>query len=85
MRYACSSSTDLVELLGREEQTDNGFCFQYGPISQAMKNSEELVLENSSALSRIMLAKIEVLIRNLFLVETEEHIHPASGFHLTLG
>ena len=85
MRYKCSSNTDLDELFGMEEQTADGFHFCYGPIPQAMKNNEELVLENSSQLSRIMLAKISLLIRNLVLVETEERINPGSGFLLTYG
>ena len=85
MRYRCSRSTDLMELFGREESTVDGFRFRCGPIAQAMKNGEELVLENSAALSQIMLVKIRELIRSFFIVETEERIYPTKGFHLIMG
>ena len=81
MRHLCTPATDLDELVGRQ---DGGTAFRYGPLPLAMRNGEELVLEHSSELSRVTVAKIGMLIRDLFVVETEERIHPHTGFRLVL-
>ena len=85
MRYQCNGNTDLTDLFGREENTVDGIRFRYGPIPQAMRNNEEIVLENSAALSKLLLAKIGVLSHDFFVVETEEQIHPGKDFHLILA
>ncbi|HMX15518.1 MAG TPA: hypothetical protein PKD29_01630 [Rhodocyclaceae bacterium] len=81
MRHVCTPGTDLDELIGREEGPDR---FRYGPIPEAMRRGEELVLEGSAHLSAVMLAKIGLVAENLFLVETEERILPGEGFRLVL-
>lgn len=81
MRHICTPDTDLDELVGKEESDAR---FHYGPLPLAMRNGEELVLEHSCELSRLTVAKIGMLVRNLFVVETEERIHPSAGFKLVL-
>jgi len=49
-----------------------------------LKLDEELVLENSAVLSAAMLAKIQAVVRGLFIPETEEALHPGGGFSLVL-
>lgn len=80
MKYHCSSTTDLHELIG----TDGRQGFEYGPLASALKNGEELVLEESHMLSRMMIVKIEALLHGLFIVETEETLHAPPGFRLVL-
>jgi hypothetical protein len=80
MRYRCTSNTDLVELIGH----DGASGFDYGPLASALKASEDLRLENSSALSALMIAKIQLLLQGLFIVETEEILRAQPGFHLFL-
>lgn len=82
MRHHCTQDTDLDELVGRQGAESGEF--RYGPLPQAMKNDEELVLENSGELSAFMLAKVKMLIWDLFVVETEERIHPGEHFRLIL-
>lgn len=84
MRHVCTPDTDLDELVGRQSDSAGGFRFDYGPIPRAMKNDEELVLENSGELSAFMLAKVKMLIWDLFVVETEERIHAGKYFRLIL-
>jgi hypothetical protein len=80
MRYHCTKNTDIDDLIGRD-----GMCgFDYGPLTFALKANEELELENSSSLSAPMLAKIGLLLHGLFIVETEETLHPKPGFQLIL-
>ena len=85
MKYRCNASTDLADLLGHEEHTAAGVCFHYGPLAQAMRNNEELVLENSAALSQLLLTKVRLLIADLILTETAERIRPGTQFRLTLA
>jgi hypothetical protein len=81
MRYHCTCTTDLHELIGQDG--DNGF--EYGPLSSALKRGEELVLEESSFLGLVMVAKINHILHSmLFIVETEETLHAPSGFKLVL-
>lgn len=82
MRHHCTPATDLDELVGRQANGTEGF--RYGPLPQAMMNDEELVLENSGELSEFMLAKVKMLIWDLFVVETEQRIHPGEHFRLVL-
>lgn len=82
MKHYCTPDTDLDELIGRERLHEGSFAFHYGPISRALKQDEELVLENSAVLSVTMLAKIRVVVRGLFIPETEEELHPGGGFSL---
>ena len=80
MRYHCTKNTDIDDLIGRD-----GMCgFDYGPLAFALKANEELELENSGSLSALMLAKIRLLLHGLFIVETEETLHPHPGFQLIL-
>jgi hypothetical protein len=81
MRYHCTRTTDLHELIGQDGE--NGF--EYGPLSSALKGDEELVLEGSSFLSLVMVAKINHILHGmLFIVETEETLHASPGFKLVL-
>lgn len=80
MRYLCTHATDLHELIGQDG--DNGF--EYGPLSNAFKRGEDLVLENSALLSRLMIAKIQHVLSGLFIVETEETLHAPPNFRLVL-
>lgn len=80
MKYHCTQTTDLHELIG----CDGCDGFEYGPLSQAMRNGEELVLEESHLLSRLMVTKIETVLRGLFIVETEETLSAPPGFRLVL-
>jgi len=84
MKHLCTPDTDLDELIGREWLDEGAVAFHYGPISRALKLDEELVLENSAALSATMLTKIRVVVRGLFIPETEEALHPGSGFSLVI-
>jgi midasin (ATPase involved in ribosome maturation) len=84
MKHLCTPATDLDELIGREGLHEGSVSFRYGPIAQAMMRDEELVLENSAALSAAMLAKIHAVVRGLFIPETEEALHPGDGFSLVL-
>ena len=49
-----------------------------------MKLDEELVLVISEVFSATMLAKIQAVVRGLFIPETEEALHPGGGFSLVL-
>jgi hypothetical protein len=81
MRYHCTRTTDLHELIGQDG--DNGF--EDGPLSSALKRGEDLVLEESSFLGLVMIAKINHILHSmLFIVETEETLHTPSGFKLVL-
>lgn len=80
MKYHCTPTTDLHELIGQD--SINGF--QYGPLSHALINGEELVLEHSHVLSRTLVAKINVVLKGLFIVETEETLRAPPGFRLVL-
>ena len=84
MRHLCTSSTDLDELIGIEAPVAQDGGFHYGPVPLAMRADEELVLENSTTLPAITIAKLHLLVRDLFIAETEEHIRPGVGFRLVL-
>lgn len=49
-----------------------------------MRNGEELVLEGSHLLSRLMVTKIHAVMHGLFIVETEETLSAPPGFRLVL-
>jgi hypothetical protein len=49
-----------------------------------MKGGEELILENSAALSAFMVAKVRFMLGTLFIDDTAELIEPHAGFRLTL-
>ena len=83
MRHVCSRDTDLDELIGLDAG-GHPAGFRYGPVPLAMRADEALVLENSASLSALVLAKLHLLVRDLFIAETEEHIRPGAGFHLIL-
>jgi midasin (ATPase involved in ribosome maturation) len=85
MRYLCTRNTDLDDLIGAEATPAQAPGFKYGPIPLAMRADEELVLENSDKLPAILVAKVRLLVRDLFIAETEEHIRPGAGFRLVLG
>jgi hypothetical protein len=80
MKYLCTPTTDLHELIGK----DGNDGFEYGPLSSALRNGEELVLEESHVLSGLMLAKIQAVLHGLFIVETEETLRAQQGFRLVL-
>ena len=82
MKHVCTPDTDLDELIGRERLHEGQVEFHYGPIPRALQLDEELVLENSGVLSATMLAKIRMVVRGLFIPETEEALHPRGGFSL---
>lgn len=84
MNHACTSRTDLDELIGCECLEGQRVIFRYGPLALAMKRGEELVLENSDCLSVFTLAKVRALLDTLFIEDTNEFIHGQSGYHLTL-
>jgi len=84
MRHTCTRLTDLDELIGLEQLEGGSSVFHYGPLPQAMRNDEELVLENSGILSCLTLAKLEALIHGLFIPETEERLTPGGNFRLVL-
>jgi hypothetical protein len=80
MKYLCTPATNLHELIGH----DSSEGFQYGPLSSALKAGEELVFEESHALPRLLVAKVQAVLHGLFIVETEETLLPATGFCLVL-
>lgn len=80
MRYQCTPTTDLHDLIGQDSREG----FLYGPLSVALKNGEELVLEESGTLSLVLLAKINAVLHGLFIVETEEILRATRGFRLVL-
>lgn len=80
MKYHCTPATDLHELIGQDSLEG----FKYGPLSWALKNGEELVLEESHALPMLMVVKIRAVLHGLFIVETEETLRVPPGFRLVL-
>jgi len=80
MRYRCTATTDIDDLVGR----DGTSGFDYGPLATALKDREELQLDNSASLSAVTIAKIRLLVRGLFIVETEETLRAGPGFRLVL-
>ena len=80
MKYHCTPNTDLHELIGK----DGCEGFEYGPLSHALKNGEDLVLEESHLLSRLMVVKINAVVHGLFIVETEETLRAPPSFRLVL-
>jgi hypothetical protein len=85
MRHLCNDRTDLDELIGTDASLVSEAGFHYGPIPLAMRADEELVLDNSASLPAIMVAKVHLLVRDLFIAETEERIRPGAGFRLILN
>lgn len=85
MMHVCTDRTDLDELIGNQHWDGPDLVFHYGPLAQAMKRGEELVLEHCDALSPLMLAKVRFLRGDLFIDETAELIRPHDGFRLTLN
>ncbi|MDK9725010.1 MAG: hypothetical protein OEL88_08955 [Sterolibacteriaceae bacterium MAG5] len=81
MRHHCTPHTDIVELIGH----DGASGFDYGPLTSALKTRQDLELENSAALSALMIAKIHLLLEGLFIVETEEILRAPPGFRLILA
>jgi len=84
MTHTCTWQTDLQELIGSEDWEGQRLCFHYGPLAQAMKGGEELILENSGALSAFTRAKLAFVRGSLFIDDTSEQIQPHEGFRLTL-
>ena len=84
MTHTCTRQTDLQELIGSEGWEGQRLLFHYGPLAQAMKGGEELILENSGALSAFTLAKLAFMRGALFIDDTSEQIQPHDGFRLTL-
>jgi len=84
MMHTCTERTDLDELIGNQHWDGHHLCFRYGPLAQAMKGGEELILEHSDALSPFMLAKLDFMLQDIFIDDTSEMIHPLAGFRLTL-
>ncbi len=84
MKHACTECTDLDELIGCEHLEGCVIAFRYGPLALAMKGGEELILENSAAMSVLTLAKVRALLDTLFIDDIAESIHGGAGFHLTL-
>ncbi len=84
MMHTCTRQTDLDELIGSEYWEGQRLIFHYGPLARAMKGGEELVLENSDALSAFMLAKVRLMLGAMFIDDTAELIQPHAGFRLTL-
>jgi hypothetical protein len=80
MKYHCTPATNLHDLIGH----DSSEGFQYGPLSSALKAGEELVFEESHALPRLLVAKVQAVLHGLFIVETEETLLPTTGFRLVL-
>ncbi len=80
MKYHCTPATNLHDLIGH----DSSEGFQYGPLSSALKAGEELVFEESHALPRLLVAKVQAVLNGLFIVETEETLFPTYGFRLVL-
>ena len=84
MMYSCTERTDLDDLIGTEYWEGQHLMFHYGPLAQAMKGGEELILENSRTLSPLTLAKVHVMLGSIFIDDTSELIEPHDGFRLTL-
>lgn len=84
MIHPCTENTDLDELIGHEETIGPQRQFHYGPLAMAMKRDEELVLENSAAMSILMRAKLSTLIKDLFIEDTAEALHAGKGFRVLL-
>ena len=84
MKYHCTTTTDLDELIGQECVDAKGSSFAYGPVPRAMLNDEELVLENSAALPVMMIAKLHALGISLFIAEAAIRIQAGEHFHLVL-
>ena len=85
MVYKCDVRTDLDELIGTEYREGPKPYFHYGPLVIAMKRGEPLILENSGALSPLMLQKVSSVVSKLFIAETAEVIRANDGFRLSLG
>ena len=81
MNHQCTTDSDLDELLGHDSAT--GYC--YGPICEAMRSDEALVLEESTYLSALVRAKLQIFLAGVFIPETGEHIKARSGFRLIFG
>lgn len=84
MLHTCTERTDLDELIGNEQLEGQNLMFHYGPLTRAMKDGEELILENSNVLSVVMLAKVHFMLNDIFIDDTAELIQPHDGFRLTL-
>jgi len=89
MKHVCTQRTDLDELIGGEQAVvcdrECRYVFRYGPLAEAMRRDEELVLENSASLSLPMRAKIRMLLDRLFIAETEELIQPGHRFRVIMA
>ncbi|MEF8701326.1 MAG: hypothetical protein V5B33_18840 [Candidatus Accumulibacter sp. UW20] len=84
MTHTCSSQTDLQELIGSEVWEGQQLLFHDGPLVQAMREGDELILENSRALSVFTIAKLAFMRDSLFIDDTSELIQPHAGFRVTL-
>lgn len=84
MIYKCTANTSLLDLIGRQCSDGQRLVFRCGPLVQAKKRGEELVLENSAALSALMLAKIRSMQGKMIIDGSSEAVCPRAGFSLTL-
>lgn len=80
MRYRCTKDTGIDELVGHDSEA--GYC--YGPVCDAMRSNEELVLESSADLSVLTVAKLQLFMHGVFIPETGENIEALEGFRLVL-
>lgn len=78
MNHQCSTLTDLDELVGHDSA--DGYC--YGPVCEAMRSNEELVLEESVYLSAVVQAKLQTFLHGVFIPETGERIEALPGFQV---
>ena len=85
MKYRCTSQTDFDDLFGHEQAGATAVTFEYGPIPLAMMQDEALVLENSGALSVLMLAKLKLLAGSLLLIETATLIQAGEHFQVVFA
>lgn len=80
MNYHCTKESDLDELVGHDGATG----YFYGPVCDAMRNNEALVLEDSAALSMVVLAKLQNFLHGVFIPETGERIEAPADFRVVL-
>lgn len=81
MNYHCTKDTDLDALVGHDSAS--GYC--YGPVCDAMRSNEPLLLEESASLSLFTLAKLRRFLDEVFIPETGERIKATPKFRLILG
>ena len=80
MKFQCTCTTDLDDLIGHDELDG----FHSGPLYSAMKQGESLELVDSLQLSAVVRTRLKTIAHGFIVIETGERLLPQEQFQLLL-